>query len=239
MHSSNRPSHYHRFIPSEEVEKVSAWAFAPVGGQPVTPPPPLTEAPAEPETPAISPEWLEELKQQAHAEGFEHGRLAGAQETRQALEAPLKQRAQEQTSRLTQLLQQAHNDLAALEQSMAAQVLELACDLARQVVRRELVTPLEPLKATVQEALSLLVEDSKPATLRLHPSDLALLQTEPTPPWAGVSVQLQADDSLTPGGCVLESSQGAVDATVEKRWARAVANLGLQAPWNPGELADV
>ena len=106
-------------------------------------------------------------------------------------------------------------------------------------VRRELATPLEPLKATVQEALALLVEDGKPATLRLHPDDLALLQAEPTTPWAGVAVQLQADDSLTPGGCVVESPQGAVDATVEKRWARAVANLGLQAPWKPGELADV
>lgn len=237
MPSSNRhTSPYHRFIPREEVEKVSAWEFAPVGEAP----PAAAPLPAaEPEAPTVSPEWIEEVRQQARAEGFEHGRQAGAEETRQALEAPLRQLGRDQAARLAQVLQQAQADLATLEQGLAAQVLELACDLARQVVRRELATPLEPLKAAVQEALALLVEDGKPATLRLHPDDLALLQAEPSTPWAGLAVQLQADDSLTPGGCVVESPQGAVDATVEKRWARAVANLGLQAPWKPGELADV
>ncbi|NIC41929.1 FliH/SctL family protein [Aquabacterium sp. A08] len=237
MPSSNRhTSPYHRFIPREEVEKVSAWEFAPVGEAP----PAAAPLPAaEPEAPTVSPEWIEEVRQQARAEGFEHGRQAGAEETRQALEAPLRQLGRDQAARLAQVLQQAQADLATLEQGLTAQVLELACDLARQVVRRELATPLEPLKAAVQEALALLVEDGKPATLRLHPDDLALLQAEPSTPWAGLAVQLQADDSLTPGGCVVESPQGAVDATVEKRWARAVANLGLQAPWKPGELADV
>jgi flagellar assembly protein FliH len=37
---------------------------------------------------------------------------------------------------------------------------------------------------------------------------------------------------------VIESATMAVDATIEKRWARAVGNLGLNTNWNP-ENADV
>ena len=238
MHSSNRPGPYHRFIPSEEVVEVSAWEFGPVDGS-QAPPPPAAEPETVTDAAGPTPEQLEELRQQAYAEGFEHGRLAGAEETRQALEAPLRQRAQAEALRLAQLLARTQLELEQLEQTAAAQVLELACDLARQVVRRELATPLEPLRATVQEALALLVADGRAATLRLHPDDLLLLQDELHEPLHGLRVQLKADDQITPGGCVVDSAQGSVDATIEKRWARAVANLGLQKPWQPGELADV
>ena len=47
-----------------------------------------------------------------------------------------------------------------------------------------------------------------------------------------------ADASISPGGCLIESATTAVDATIEKRWSRAVGNLGLDASWNP-ENADV
>ena len=238
MPSSNRPGPYHRFIPSEEVLEVAAWEFAPVDPNEAARVAQQAVAEQAPET-APPDEQLEALRHEAYAEGFEQGRLAGAQETRQMLEAPLRQKAQEQAQRLTQLLANAQADLEQLEDTIAAQMLELACDLARQVVRRELSTPLEPLKAAVQEALALLVEDGKPATLRLHPDDLKLLQEDLREPLNAMKVQLQADGQITRGGCIVESHQGAVDATVEKRWARAVANLGLQVPWQPGEQADV
>jgi len=118
-------------------------------------------------------------------------------------------------------------------------MLELACDLARQVLRRELSQPLDAIRPVVQEALALAVEDNMPATLRLHPSDLALVQADMGPALEAQNVRVVPDVTLTPGGCVVESVQGAVDGTLERRWARAVANLGLDRPWTPGEQADV
>ena len=47
-----------------------------------------------------------------------------------------------------------------------------------------------------------------------------------------------ADPAITPGGCVLESRTNSVDATVEKRWLRAIGNLGLNTPFDPAD-ADV
>lgn len=229
MPSSNKPSNpYQRFIPREEVQVVSAWAFnAMDGGDKKN----QASAAEEPPPDVVSSEALDEARQMAYAEGFAHGRLAGAKETQDALEAPLKQQTQEQAQRLALLLQHSQGHLSQLNDLLAQQVLDLACDLARQVVRRELQQPLEPLKAVVQEALAMAVQDHLPATLRLHPQDLALLQNDLASALAEHNIRLQPDPSLTPGGCVVENAQGAVDGTVEKRWARAVANLGLNHPW--------
>ncbi len=237
MPSSNKPSTpYQRFIPREEVQVVSAWAFnAMDGGDNAAQPKVAEDPPAEP----LPSEALEEARQIAYAEGFEHGRLAGAKETKDALEAPLKRQTQEQAQRLALLLQNGQAHLNLLNDLLAQQVLELACDLARQVVRRELQQPLEPLKAVVHEALALAVQDHTPATLRLHPQDLDLLKSDLETPLAEQHIRLQPDKSLTPGGCVVESAQGAVDGTMEKRWAKAVANLGLNVPWHSEEPTDV
>ncbi|HEX5806775.1 MAG TPA: flagellar assembly protein FliH [Macromonas sp.] len=236
MPSSNKPNPYQRFIPREEVQDVAAWEFNAMdgGGKNAK----AAAAIEEPAPEVISSEALDEARQIAHAEGFEHGRLAGAKETRDALEAPLKRQTQEQAQRLAQLLQATQTGLTQLEDQLASQLLELACDLARQVVRRELQQPLEPLKTVVQEALALAVEDHSPATLKLHPKDLELLKADLGDTLTEQRIRLLADPTLSPGGCVVESAQGAVDGTLEKRWARAVANLGLNPPWTPKEHPD-
>jgi len=232
--SSNKPAHhYQRFIPKEEVQQAVAWQFTAMDQRAPEPLP-------EPEVAEAAPEEVpEELRQRVYAEGFEHGRLAGAEEARQTLEAPLQQQLDDEAQRLATLFHQAQAELAQLDDRLALQVLELACDLARQVVRRELAQPLEPLKAVVQEALALAVQDGRPATLRLHPDDLAILQERLSDTLQAQQIKLVADASLTPGGCIVEAAQGNVDATVERRWQRAVANLGLGATWNPAEQADV
>ena len=230
LSSDPRPAHsYQRFIPREEVQQVSAWEFEPMDGGRAASQRAEQAAAAQ----AAQVELTEELRQQIYAEGFEHGRQAGAQETRNALAAPMQQQAREQAQRLGELLQRHQTELDQLQENLASQVLALACDLARQVVRRELQQPLAPLQAVVQEALALALEDARPATLKLHPSDLALLQADLTESLQGQPVRLQPDPGLSPGGCVVESAHGAVDGTLERRWSRAVGNLGLDLPWNP------
>jgi len=233
MSSSSRAAHYQRFIPREEVQAVTTWEFKPVDGSE----PEVAEAPA-PE-PALTAEQLEAARNEAYDQGFEQGRLAGAQEVQAALQKQLDTKNRELASRLTKLMQQADAHFDQLEHVLASQVLELACDLARQVLRRELSLPKEALEPVVREALALAIDDGRPAVLRVHPEDAAWLEAgwaETPPP---TQVRLEPDANLSPGGCVLESSQGQVDGRVEKRWARAVANLGLDAPWQPGEEADV
>ena len=226
MPSSNRGGHpYQRFIPREEVQAVSSWTFEPVDDAA------RRAARQAQEEPAVTPEQLEEVRAQAFAQGFEQGRQTGAQEAREALTEPLRQQAEEHAQRFAALLATAQAELDAVQRTLADQVLLLACDIARQVVRRELAQPLEPVRAVVDEALSLLTDDARPAVLRLHPDDAQRLEPLMADALARQRVTLVPDARVSAGGCVLETAQGSVDATVERRWARAVGNLGLDLSW--------
>ena len=234
MPSSSRASHYQRFIPKEEVQEVEAVRFGAIDDQPGR------DAQAE-TAQALDAQQALALRLQAWDEGYAAGLVAGAERARLELQQQTLQVQREQVQRIDAVLRQAQAGFDLLEQALAEQVLQLACALARQVVRRELSTPLPPLRSVLQEALALLIDDARPATLRLHPLDAALLTDPATLEAHGIAqpVQVHPDPTLSPGDCVVESAHGGVDARLEKRWQRALANLGLEPPWQPGGQADV
>jgi flagellar assembly protein FliH len=139
---------------------------------------------------------------------------------------------------MAQLLHNTKEHLQRSEEQISRHILELACDLARQVVRQELRSNTQHLRPVIAEALSQLVDDGLPATVRMHPGDLALMKGALQETLASPTPEFVADTSISAGGCLIESASMAVDATIEKRWQRAVGNLGLQSDWNP-ENADV
>lgn len=219
---------YHRFIPREEVQAATAWTFEPM--DPNARKAVREEPVAVPEPPEVD---LEALRTQAYNEGFNQGRQVGEQETRDALDAPLRRTAEDAARRLAELLHNADQALTTAEDHLSEQLLELACDVARQVVRRELSQPLPAIRAVVDEALSGALHDELTRTLRLNPMDHALLQNHIDGLLDNDRVKLVADESITAGGCVLTTATGTVDGTLEKRWTRAVANLGLKSRWDP------
>lgn len=237
MKPSSKTKVHSRFIPREEIDGVSAWHFSSMDESEDLPPPPVTEADTQAEELLLA-QRLEEARQQAYAEGFSHGHDAGAQEMRSALEATIRKMAEETGVRMAQLMHGMREQLQRSEESISRQILELACDLARQVLRQELQTPTAHLKPVISEALSQLVDDGLPATVRLNPDDLALLQGSIEETLGQHKVELIGDVAISPGGCVVESPSTTVDATIEKRWTRAVGNLGLESPWHP-ENVDV
>lgn len=234
MRVSSKSSAYTRFVPREEIEGVSAWHFSSMDeGQADRAEPPPVEA-----EPVEAQPSVQELLEKAYADGFAHGHDAGSQETRDALEAPIRQAIEDTGVRLGQLLHDARDHLVRSEDQIAHQLLELACDLARQVIRQELRHSPQALKPLIGEAVAQLVEDGLPATVRLHPDDLAVLESPFRENASGPMPELVPDPSVSPGGCIVSSASTTVDASIEKRWARAIGNLGLEGPWNP-ENADV
>lgn len=227
-----------RFIPREEISEVSAWHFSAVDGSDV---PPEPVAPIEDQREPDNTELelaVQAAREQAFAEGFAHGHSVGEKEVREALEASARKSAEENAQRMAQLLQNTRDHLKQNEEKISRQILELACDLARQVVRQELTHNTQHLLPVITEALAQLVDDGLPATVRMHPNDLALMKGALQESLGEDGPEFVADSSVSPGGCLVESASTSVDATIEKRWLRAVANLGLEQAWNP-ENADV
>jgi flagellar assembly protein FliH len=235
MKPSSKPTNPHsRFIPREEIDGVAAWHFSAMDGSDDA----ATAAVGDTASEGVTSEVLQEARQQAYAEGFARGRDAGGQEVRDALEATVRKTAEETAVRMAQLLHNTREHLKKSESQISRHILELACDLARQVVRQELKNDPVHLKPVISEALSQLVEDGLPATVRMHPGDLALMKGALLETLASPTPEFVPDANVSPGGCLVESATMAVDATIEKRWSRAVGNLGLDAAWNP-ENADV
>lgn len=233
MTASSKPapktSPHSRFIPREEIGAVAAWHFSAIGG--VTEPAPLMEeAPTEPSE-VVDLHTHNEALEQAYAEGYAQGHGVGTQEVKAALQASAQQEAEASAKRIAQLLKTMAEDLLDKEQDMARQMLDLACEIARQVVRQEIKTNPRLLRPVIGEALEMIVEDGLPATVRMHPGDLARLQEALKETLGENAPEFIADPQISPGGCVVQSPSSMVDATLEKRWARAVGNLGLSIDW--------
>ena len=232
--SKNRP--YSRFIPREEVGAVTQWQFGAVDGSDAV----VVEALSEPqvdEAERAAEEAAQQVRvQQASDEAYERGLAQGRDEAtaewQRRLDEYVEGQGREAAERLVAATEALQGTLDGMQQQVAQEVLQLACDIARQVVRQELRSNPDALAPVVKEALAMLVADGGAATVRLHPADYDQVGTalQATP----ATVQWIADAAVPPGGCLVDAAGTVVDGSLEKRWQRAVAPLGLDSAWSGG-----
>ena len=233
MHSSSQRS-YSRFIPREEVGDFTQWKFGAVdGSDPVEPeaePDPVAELPIEIDE-AAQQALVQQACDDAYAEGFAQGQAQTALEWQRRMDEYIAQQGHEAAQRMQEVFQSLDATLIDMQQQMAQQVLELACDIARQVVRQELSVNPNALQPVVREAVGMLVNEGKPATVRLNPADMETVAQPLREEIEAPVIQWVADAAVPPGGCLVESSGTVVDGSLDKRWQRAIAALGLESPW--------
>jgi flagellar assembly protein FliH len=213
--------HYSKFIPGEEIGAVAQWRFGDVDPSSLLPQEPSPEEAAQ----------TEALRQQSYAEGFAQGRAQALLEAQRQMEDFTTHQGQDAARQFATRLATAQAQLDAAEQAAAQGVLELACELARQTLRHEISSNPNVLMPVIREALGLLFADSRTVQVKLHPVDLDVLQDVLREEFPGFNLSLQADPSITKGGCLIESGGTVVDGRVEKRWARAIGQLGQNLAW--------
>ena len=179
-----------------------------------------------------------EARQLGFADGYGQGHAQATLEGQRQINEYIQTQGQEAARHYGQLFESANTQIAESQQVMAKGVLELACELARQVLRHELSTNPNALQPVIREALGVLATDCKAALVRLNPLDLDVLEEVLRQEFSGLSLTLLADASVTRGGCLVEAAGTVVDGTLEKRWSRAVARLGLESSWEVPDDAD-
>ena len=198
----------------------------------------VDESSQEPEAPAFDEAQLQQMLEQAraegHAQGLAEGRSQTQQQWQQRLDDHIKGAGRESVQRVDQVLQSLDENFKQMQSGMAQELLKLACDIARQVVRQELRTNPQALMPVVREALDMLGAESKPATVRLHPEDWKHLEAHVRAEWPNPKIEWLQDASVPTGGCRVESQGAQVDGGLEKRWQRAVGALGLVSTWYDG-----
>ena len=220
---------YSRFIPGEEIDAVEHWNFGAVDTASL-----LLAAQVKVREQAFDQVKSDALKQEGYAEGFAQGRAQATLEAQRQMRDYVANEGHKAAQGFVQLFATAQTELADAEQVMARGVLELACELARQVLRHELSVNPHALQPVIREALGLLVTDNKSALVRLNPLDLEVLEDVVRAEYLNLGLTFVADATLSRGGCLVESTGTVIDGTVEKRWLRAIGTLGLNSPWQEG-----
>lgn len=235
----NRPasSAYGRFIPREEMPEFATWTPGAFGQAPdarahaqaARAAQQAAAAPAAPPPPTEA-DWLARV-QAARDQGWQDGYRDG----QAALQAVTQQLNAQLGARFGQMVAGLDAQWDALEVALAESVTRTAVQLARQVVRTELATRPEVVARVAQEAVNALLVSAKHLRLHIHPGDQGHVAAGAAEVLQARDVRLVADPSVEPGGVILESDLGRVDARIGARWAQAAAVFGRDDAWETEE----
>lgn len=174
---------------------------------------------------------LEALREGARAEGYaeglEEGRAAGHAE---AYEAGRAEVAAEMES-LRAIAQTFSGAVAAADETIASDVLDLALHLARSMVRTAFTVRPELVIPIVREAIDYLPVLQQPAILALNPDDVEIVRAALSDELDKGGWRVVADPQVGRGGCKVDTASNQIDAQASARWARLAHALGKNVEW--------
>jgi flagellar assembly protein FliH len=166
---------------------------------------------------------IENIHEQARQEGYQ----AGLEEGRLASEAALREATALEMARIGTLTANFFSALENLDQNIAEQTLDLALEVAAQVLRGALNTHRELLIPVVREALLALPVHHGNIALHANPDDIASLREGLGEILTQGGMHLVTDSTISPGGCLIKAGQSEIDATLETRWKRVLEAIGV------------
>ncbi|MBC7075222.1 MAG: hypothetical protein H5T98_03975 [Syntrophomonadaceae bacterium] len=161
-------------------------------------------------------EEAEKIKGKAKEEGYSEGVKAAREEAEAERQLVLQERRD--------ILEEARKTKVAMMRSSEADIVSLAVAIAKKVIATELSINPEIIVNVLQEALDF-IDHPKNVTVYVNPQDLEeLLEALQSDAFSrigsgSVSMDVRADKRISPGGCIVESETGAVDARLECRMA--------------------
>ncbi|RFP14811.1 MULTISPECIES: flagellar assembly protein FliH [unclassified Duganella] len=172
-------------------------------------------------------EELEAIREEARKDGYDEGHAAGHAD---AIEAG-KLVTAEELEHLRSLATSFTTSLHDADQLIASDVLELALQLAKGMLKNALQVKPELILPIVREAIEYLPVLQQPALLVLHPDDAAVVR-------GGIGEELDKggwrvveDPQVGRGGCKVDTASNQIDATAAARWQRLSHALGKEVDW--------
>jgi flagellar assembly protein FliH len=151
-----------------------------------------------------------QVKEEARQRGFEEGLAAGKAE------------AAARIARLDALAAAFIHPFLSLEQAVEDEIVGLAVELARHLVRREVEHDPSVLHAAVADCLGVLAASVRDVTVYFNPEDAALMRSG-LPAGAEQRFKIASDAALGRGELKLASSSSLVDGTIAARCAEILA----------------
>ncbi len=130
-------------------------------------------------------------------------------------------------------LEQAESDLAAFRKDLtnfmnatrnvfeyiAPDILEISVDIAKKVIKKEVETDPQVLINTIVEVLKTLAKNEPKINIRVKPQAVQFIKdTLPNVTYQygiDAKINIVADPSIEEGGCILQTNNGIVDASID------------------------
>jgi flagellar assembly protein FliH len=172
-------------------------------------------------------ETVNRILEDARSAGLDEGRAAGYQEglARGRAEAAVEQ------EHLRAIAAEFGQAVAAADETIASDVLELALQLARAMLRTALEVKPDLILPVVREAIGYLPVLQQPAALFLQPDDADLVRAQIGDELEKSGWRIIEDPTLARGGCRIDTASNQIDATVQARWARLTAAVARNIDW--------
>lgn len=107
--------------------------------------------------------------------------------------------------------------------SIAPDILEISLDIAKKIIKKEMSEDPQVLLENIKDIMKGLSKEETKITLRVNPSQAAILKQDV--PEVATSLGLEAkiivvsDENVMEGGCLVTTTNGVIDATVESQLA--------------------
>lgn len=165
----------------------------------------------------------EQARAKGHAEGVAEGRAEGIAQGRAE--------AARELENLRRIAEQLGDEVARADEVIAKEVLDLALDLARAMLKTSLNVKPDLVLPIVGEAIRYLPSLQQPALLHLNPHDAALVKSQMADELNKAGWRVVEDGQILRGGCRIETASNQIDASVQTRWQRLVEALGRNSEW--------
>jgi flagellar assembly protein FliH len=191
------------------------------------PPPPMAAMITEEELEAIR----EAARQQGYAEGHEEGQATGHASGYEDGLALGRAEAAAELTHLQELATTFGHAVTEADEAIAADVLELALHLARNMVRTAFEVRPELILPVVREAVDYLPTLQQPALLILNPEDALIVKGSIGHELEKTGWRIVEDGGVARGGCRIDTASNQIDAQIASRWQRLAHALGRSVEW--------
>ncbi|MCG8669023.1 MAG: flagellar assembly protein FliH [Pseudomonadales bacterium] len=179
----------------------------------------------------LTAEDLEAIRQAAFeegkAEGEQAGYKAGYDQGYKSGEADVKAA----TTKLAQISRALLDPIPAQDDELEAALLELVQNVCTRVVHRELKADSSSILLIVKEALNCLNHGSERVRIHLNPQDseFVIESLKDSGDW-DESWRFLAHQTISPGGCIVDTDNAVIDSRAEKRLATVIKQVYEQDP---------
>jgi len=111
----------------------------------------------------------------------------------------------------------------AVYQEIAPDVLQIGFEIAKKIIKKEMTEDSEILLDNIKDIMKNLSKEETKITLRVNPSQVSMLKQEVPEVSANLGLEAKIiiipDETIMEGGCLLTTTNGVIDATIESQLA--------------------